>query len=259
MVFGRWKDELYLLISSSVKRSPEEAIKWMSQVEHASSVNQLEGDASPFSAVDAILKHQIHKKLNGLQLVQYKQLQNQYLVEGKVVKGRQLLWILFQRYRVDDASRDLYQSKALREIRIGNNLERFLNSWAEMLGSMVVQPSEAEKYNIFTDEVRKFKPMAKTWEFLDLQMLPNVSYPPTYDDYHKLCWQFLDREACQKARDALLGRSHQGNPAGDKGKPSKPGPGNLQPGAGPPKAPADSKDSKAQRALADKKLAKEKG
>ena len=72
-----------------------------------------------------------------------------------------MLWILFQKYRVDDASRDLYQSKALREIRIGHNLERFLNQWAEMLSQMMAKPSDAEVFNIFTEEVRKFKPMAE--------------------------------------------------------------------------------------------------
>ena len=101
-----------------------------------------------------------------------------------------MLWILFQKYRVDDASRDLYQSKALREIRIGNNLERFLNQWAEMLSQMVVHPSEAELFNIFTEEVRKFKPMAETWRWLDNQMIPNIVYPPTYDVYHRLCWEY---------------------------------------------------------------------
>ena len=100
---------------------------------------------------------------------------------------------------------------------------------------MVVQPSEAEKYNIFTEEVRKFKPMAKTWEFLDLKMLPNITYPPSYDDYHRLCWEFLDREACQKARDALLGRAQPANavePGKPKPKPSnQAGPDHLQSGA----------------------------
>ena len=88
----------------------------MSQVEHSLSVHELAGEASPFTAVDRQLQANIHKRLSGLQLVQFKQLQNEYLVHSKVVNGRQMLWTLFQKYRVDDASRDLNQSKALREI-----------------------------------------------------------------------------------------------------------------------------------------------
>ena len=167
-----------------------------------------------------------------------------------------MLWTLFQKYRVDDASRDLYQSKALREIRIGNNLERFLNQWAEMLSQMVVHPSEAELFNIFTEEVRKFKPMAETWRWLDNQMLPNIVYPPTYDVYHRLCWEYLDRDARQKAKDALLGRSQ--NP-GNKATKQDAGQGNHQPLSGPPPGAGAPNNAKAQQLAADKKLAEEKG
>ena len=75
---------------------------------------------------------------------------------------------------MDNASQDLYQSKALREIRIDTNLERVLNTWAEMLSQMEAQPAEAELINIFSEEVRKYKPMAETWKWLDNQILPNV-------------------------------------------------------------------------------------
>ena len=33
MVFGKWKDDMYLLVSRSVKRNPSDAIAWLSQVE----------------------------------------------------------------------------------------------------------------------------------------------------------------------------------------------------------------------------------
>ena len=52
MVFGKWKDDMYLLISRSVKRDPSGAIAWLSQVEHAQSVHDLARDATPFTAVD---------------------------------------------------------------------------------------------------------------------------------------------------------------------------------------------------------------
>ena len=74
---------MYLLVSRSVKRDPSSAITWISPVEHAQSVHDLAGEATPFTSVDMILQAQIHRKLSGLQLVQYKQLQNQYLVQSK--------------------------------------------------------------------------------------------------------------------------------------------------------------------------------
>ena len=126
-----------------------------------------------------------------------------------------------------------------------------------MLSQMAVQPSEAELYNIFTDEVRKYKPMSKVWEFMDLGMLPGLNDPPTYGDYHRLCWEFLDREAKQRAKYALLGRSQ---PANQATKP-KSGPANVPVGAGQSHGdPAAAVPYRAQNQMeADKKLAKEKG
>ena len=95
MMFGKWKDDLYLLISRCVKRDPKAAITWISQVEHAQSVDELVGDASPFTSVDVLLQGHLHKKLHGLQLVQFKQLQNRYLAQSEILNGRQMLWILF--------------------------------------------------------------------------------------------------------------------------------------------------------------------
>ena len=104
--------------------------------------------------------------------------------------------------------------------------------------------------------MRKFKPMAETWRWLDNQMLPNIVYPPTYDVYHRLCWEYLDREARQRAKDALLGRSH--NP-GNKATSQNAGQGNPQPLSGPPPGAGAPNSAKAQQLAADKKLAKEKG
>ena len=45
MVFGKWKHDMYLLISRSVKRDPGGVIAWLSQVEHAMCVHDLAGEA----------------------------------------------------------------------------------------------------------------------------------------------------------------------------------------------------------------------
>ena len=97
MVFGKWKDDLYMLISRTVRGDGRAAIAWISQVEHAQSVEQMAGDPAPFTALDAILKGQIQKRLQGLQLVQLKRLKSQYMTKGDLVNGRKVLWIRFQK------------------------------------------------------------------------------------------------------------------------------------------------------------------
>ena len=88
---------------------------------------------------------------------------------------------------------------------------------------MEEQPSTSEVFQLFVEQVRDFKPMRETWSFLDQGILRNVSDPPTYDDYLRLCWEFVGRQAQEQARDALIGRSKRATPAVDnKGTPSAP-------------------------------------
>ena len=78
---------------------------------------------------------------------------------------------------------------------------------------MEEQPSNSEIFHLFVDQVRDYKPMQQTWSFLDQGILTNVTYPPTYNDYLRLCWDFVGREAKQQAKNALLGRSSKATPA----------------------------------------------
>ena len=71
---------------------------------------------------------------------------------------------------------------------------------------------------LFCEQVRKYKPMAETWNYVDQGMMPGVSCTPSYEECLGLCWKFLDRQAKQSARDALMGRSSHATPV----RPNKP-------------------------------------
>ena len=83
---------------------------------------------------------------------------------------------------------------------------------------MEVEPSESEMLLLSTEQVRNHKPMQETWKFLDQCMLPDVAGIPTYRDYLNLCCKFVDREAKQTAKYALMGRSSKAAPVNPKPK-----------------------------------------
>ena len=88
------------------------------------------------------------------------------MAEGRILKGRQILWLIFQNYQVDKGSIELYKSQQLRQLKLGNNLPSVLNQWTEHLANMEVQPSENEKHLLFVEQVREFKPLAGNLELL---------------------------------------------------------------------------------------------
>ena len=208
MHFGRWKESFILSAAKNVRREADLAVKWLAEIKGAQDAHALGGPSAPFSSFDAILHAVFHKKLSGLQLIQYKQLQSQYLGEGRVVRGRQAVWIYLQKFLVDEASRNLHQGKQLRSLTLGSSLH-FPNTWSDQVASMSIVPSEMELYSLFVDQVRRYKPMAEVWSLLDQQILPNVSYPPTYKDHLDLCWKFVDKEVKNKARNQITGRVNE--------------------------------------------------
>ena len=58
--------------------------------------------------------------------------------------------------------------------------------------------------------------MATTWEYVDQGMIPGVSSTPSYEEVLNLCWSFLERQARNHAKDALMGRSSHVTPVKPK-------------------------------------------
>ena len=80
--------------------------------------------------------------------------------EGRIIKGRQMLWLLFQHFQVDKTSLALYKSQQLRNLRLGSGLPEFLNAWQEHLSSMDERPSPQEIHLLFVEQVRRYRPMS---------------------------------------------------------------------------------------------------
>ena len=145
--------------------------------------------------------------------------------EGRIIKGRQKCWFLFQFFQVDKASTALYKSQQSCALKQGSDLPKFLNAWQEHLSNMDEQPSVQEFHLLFVEQVRRYRPMAEVWNFLDQGMFANnVHDPPSYDDYLRLCCEYIDRQAKQSAKDLLLGRSGQATPVTPTVAPTAPVP-----------------------------------
>jgi len=170
MNFGRWKEQVYMAVSQAATSRNEDCLKWIIEVENATTVQELV-EAEPFVQSDNILRQLLTNKMTSITHVQYLNLKSSYLTQGRMVKGRQMLWLLFQCFQVDRAALALHKSQQLRNIKIGKNLPAFLNAWQEHIESMEVKPSDSEKMYLFLDQVKKFPPLAETWKYLDQGLL----------------------------------------------------------------------------------------
>ena len=107
MAFGKWKEQVYLSICQASKHRQEECLKWIQMVENAKDVEEL-SNPEPFTMADRYISKILSNKMSGNTAQQYYALKGRYIIEGKMVKGRQMFWMIFQNYQVDQGSIDLY-------------------------------------------------------------------------------------------------------------------------------------------------------
>ena len=99
-------------------------LRWIQQVENEDQIENLR-ETEPFSSCDGVLRGLLANKMHGVTATQYHSLKGLYMEKGQIVKGRQMLWLLFQNYQVDQATLSLYKSKQLRELKLHKNLPAF--------------------------------------------------------------------------------------------------------------------------------------
>ena len=120
MNFGKWKEQVYMTIAHASSSKNEECLRWIQQVESASGIADLI-EVEPFGHADRQLAKQLHNNMHGVTLQYYLSLSKTYTAEGRIMKGRQMLWLIFQNYQVDKGSIELYKSQQLRQLKLGNN------------------------------------------------------------------------------------------------------------------------------------------
>ena len=69
-------------------------------VENAKDVEEL-SNLEPFTMADRYISKILSSKMSGNTAQLYYTLKSRYITDGKIVKGRQMLWMIFQNYQVD--------------------------------------------------------------------------------------------------------------------------------------------------------------
>ena len=63
--------------------------------------------------------------------------------ENRMMRGREILWMIYDRYRISEAEGHIYDFQDLSHCgNTGKNLEAFNNDWSEVLDHMKTIPSK---------------------------------------------------------------------------------------------------------------------
>jgi hypothetical protein len=80
--------------------------------------------------------------------------------EGRMVRGRQLLFLIYQRYKTAEQAGALFNITDLMKVRLNKgpdpmkSLEGFLNAWETTLADMSAMPAETHLEHLFLEQVK---------------------------------------------------------------------------------------------------------
>jgi hypothetical protein len=116
------------------------AFKWILEVETKDATFESLQDSGKFETLDTKLGAAITELAKGdlgRQIV--KEQEPAARERSAMVSGRQLLWIIYQHFAVDEAAGCLYNITDLMAVRlVDDQLDSFLHSWDHVLGGVEV-------------------------------------------------------------------------------------------------------------------------
>jgi hypothetical protein len=150
---------------------------------------------------------------------------------GQSVKGRQLMWVIYQFYKVDPAAGILFAVEDILDVQMkGSNLEGFLADWDKCLIHMDKPPSEELRTALFVKQVKACPKLKTEWD--NYYKAEVGSATRSFEYLYKSATQVVERERFENARKGVTG----------KGGDSMPAPGDAPKGKGKGKGKGSSTD-----------------
>ena len=157
---------------------------WITEVENAQSWEELEDDEE-FYTLSA-------KIAAGLIIIMYGELGRRITIlddqlsrKGEMLNGRQILWLVYQRFRVHKTQAAMLTREHLFAIKLNNdNLREFLNSWDEVMLEMTDEVDEgtlAMQFRKGIDQATIMKDYLKQYDMNRFSTGEESSYRDLYN------------------------------------------------------------------------------
>ena len=145
---------------AGASKVPTKAFTWILEVEKKESTYESLEDSGPFESLDAKLSAAVIKTCGKGPLGRKLNLKAELEAnQGRLVRGRQLLWMVYSRFKVSEEAGALYEydinDLSAVSLKGDKNLEEFINNWdATLVGLTEAQP-ETNLEVLFLKQLRK--------------------------------------------------------------------------------------------------------
>ena len=139
---------------------PQAAFTWILKVGKSGvSIDELE-DSESFPTLDAKLAAAITRIAQGDLSNRINLMMDRKAKAGKLVTGRQMLFLIYEQYRISEVDGALLDLEDLLHVRLHNDdLRNFLNDWEHVLTGMRQLPDEELLETLFRNQLDKSQQM----------------------------------------------------------------------------------------------------
>ena len=180
----------------------EEAFRWVQEVESKKSgFDDFAESGAGFDSLDAKLASCLAKLTHG-ELGRRITLKMETAAKsGQMIRGRQILWMVYQHFRLNQSYGSLYQVSDLMAVRMkGDSLESFVNTWDSVIAGMHKEPEPEIVENLFYQQIKGHAALREDIAHYDRS--PEEHPDHTYDFLRLCVARYLDRKRQDANREA---------------------------------------------------------
>ena len=165
--FREWILALNTQVNAATRRPRVATMRWLNEVQVATSLSQVEGVSAKWEDLDAELADALLKVSSGPLKRELTLYQEEQQRRGLPLGGRAALWHVFQRFRLERGAAMCVDITALTSLEFRGDLEGFLAAWDRTLMALAKPPDEDLVHALFEQQVRKAKSMAPAFVLYD--------------------------------------------------------------------------------------------
>ena len=139
--FQDWRLAFRKAVAAASVR-PEPAFLWISQVEKETSWEAL-ADSKGFPELDTLLATEWDRIMQGEFLKNIRIKEAQLSKEGKMIKGRQITWLVYDNFRLSNVDVALLGYDEIMRLELdmpADNIKKFLNDWDKTFTNIKTSP-----------------------------------------------------------------------------------------------------------------------
>ena len=169
--YKKWRGEVRQKVADACSK-PDKAFKWITAVEDEDATQSLMANCDrKFVKLDAKLSDAINEMMKDCENDLAKQLLNikeANVKAGRRTLGREMLWVIYRNYKVDEASLVLFSIEDLMKVEIsgakGEKLYAFITEWDSKMIHMKEPPDPNVVQALFVKQVRKCDKLKKWYD-----------------------------------------------------------------------------------------------